>query len=216
MSTSKLTIAVLGATGRTGRIFVDRAIQGGHKITALVRNPRSANLPAQTHVVQGTIDDEEAMGKVVGASSMVVSCLGAKLSRSYGSSGLVGTRGMRNTIPLMRATQVGRVIVVSAFGAGESYGQTSIFFRILIRTLLHGIYADKDAMEPVIRASHLDWTIVRPANLTNRPATGMIEVNPTGTLGLRSRITRSDVAAFLLQVAESNRYICEAPVITNR
>ena len=215
MSNPSLTIAILGATGGMGRSFVDQALRAGDQLRALVRHPPSPALPRPLQVIPGTVDDLEAIRKTIEGSSVVVSCLGAKLSHSFGRSGLVGTAGMRNATKAMQPAGVRRLVAVSAFGAADSYRQTSLLFRLVMSTVLRGIYADKNAMEPIIRASQLDWTIVRPTNLTSHPATGNIAINPAGKLGLGNTITRSDAAAFLLRVAAGEEFVGEAPVISN-
>jgi hypothetical protein len=105
-----------------------------------------------------------------------------------------------------------RLIVISAFGAGESLTQISPAFRLVMKTALLGIYRDKNAMEPWVLRSSLDWTLLRPTNLTNGPLNERARIE-TGKVGALSKISRSNVAKFVLDELEANRLIRRAVII---
>ena len=112
----------------------------------------------------------------------------------------------------MAQHHVGRLVVVSAAGVGESWGQVSWFARLLYRTLLRNIYADHEAQEAVVRASTLDWTIVRAAILKDEPASGDYTASNTKTVG---HINRADLADFLVRQVNDEAYRQQAISVTS-
>ena len=91
-----------------------------------------------------------------------------------------------------------RLVVLSAAGVGESRGQVPLLARLLFSTLLRNIHADHTAQEALVRASAIDWTIVRAAILRDGPASGNVTATNTGQMG---RIARADLAALIVEEA---------------
>jgi hypothetical protein len=113
----------------------------------------------------------------------------------------------------MEQVGVRRLIYTSAMGVGDSLADQNAFFRYVIRPMLLGRdYADHEANEQAIRDSHLEWVIVRPARLVNRPRTGQYQVGvrlaATFPFG---RIGRADVADFILKQLGETPYLRQAP-----
>jgi len=209
-------LAVFGATGGTGRSLVQQALAQGHAVTALVRDPERAALPTEVGVVAGDVRDAAPVGEVVAGVDAVLSCLGASLPASMGARGMVGTDGVPVIIEAMKRHGVRRLIAVSAFGAGDSKPQISLMFRNAMATMLRGIYKDKNGMEPVIQGSEVDWTILRPTNLTDGPRTGQVVFDPADKLGVRDRIARADVAEVMLRVLPDRAFHRRTTIITAR
>lgn len=169
--TDTLHITVAGASGATGRLVVERAVAAGHRVSALVR-PSSDYVPppgVAVHRVEVVTDQDWALPTDVDA---VISSLG---KQSYGDPVPVCSDGTANLIMAMDRARVRRLLVVSAVpvlttGAGEPW-----WFRRLVRPAVaragRALYADLAAMEEVVRASGMDWTIIRPGQLVDRPAT---------------------------------------------
>jgi putative NADH-flavin reductase len=111
---------------------------------------------------------------------------------------------------------VRRLICVTGIGAGDSRGHGGFLYdRIVNPLLLKTIYQDKDRQEALIRASHTDWTMVRPGFLTNGPRTGSYRVL-TDLKGVTAgRISRADVAHFMLAELAANRYLGQTPLLTS-
>ena len=106
---------------------------------------------------------------------------------------------------------VGRLVVLSAAGVGESWGQTPLLAKIMFRTLLRNIYADHVAQESVVTGSSLDWTIVRAAILKDGSATGGCRASNEGKVG---RINRADVARFMVKQLEDAAHRRQAITVT--
>ncbi|WP_326639261.1 SDR family oxidoreductase [Nonomuraea fuscirosea] len=202
-----MKIAVFGATGATGRLVVVRALEAGHEVRAMVRD--SARLPIsheRLHVVVGELADQGAVDATVDGRDVVISALAGSARQP------ACTDGVRAILAAMRATSAVRLLVVSAHGAAESRDHSP--YVMAVRTLLSAKMRDKDTMETLIRqADDLRWTIVRPPALTHSPRTGRYRVGTELKITLASRISRADLADFLLRAAAEDVYVGQAPRI---
>jgi putative NADH-flavin reductase len=192
-----MKILVIGATGPTGRELVAQGAALGHEITAAVRHPESAAMPAGVRVVSADVTDAASMAAAVTGQDAVISSLGSKLSRKPTT---LFSRGTRNLIDAMRGAGVGRLVCITGIGAGDSKGHGGFLYdRIIQPLLLNEIYKDKDRQEELIRASSLDWTIVRPGALTNGARTEQVRAWSDLTGVTIGKISRADVAWFILK-----------------
>ncbi len=120
--------------------------------------------------------------------------------------------GAKTVVDGMISHAVERLVVLSAAGVGDSWGQVSLLARVLFGTLLRNIHADHTAQEAIVRASSLDWTIVRAAILSDDPATGKTAATNTGKI---SRIRRADLAGFLVKEAGEGAFSRQAISVTS-
>jgi putative NADH-flavin reductase len=127
----------------------------------------------------------------------------------------VFSRGTQNLLAAMAVHGVRRLICVTGIGAGDSKGHGGFLYdRLFNPLLLRTIYEDKDRQEALIRASDADWTIVRPGFLTNGPLTGEYRVITDLTGVTAGKISRADVAHFILRELTENRYLRQTPLLT--
>jgi putative NADH-flavin reductase len=207
-------LLVLGATGGTGREVVTQALEQGHDVTAFVRDPGKMRVADRRLrvVVGSTTDDAGAVAEAVRGQDVVVSALGRRAS--FRSLDLI-SRSLRVIVPAMEGHGVRRLIVVSAYGVGDSGREAPLLPRLMHRLLLGGIFADKKAGEDYLRRSDLDWTLVYPVALTNGPRTGRYRVGERLELhGILPRISRADVAGFILTQLVSAAYRRKIAVIS--
>lgn len=200
-----MKVLILGATGGTGRLVVEQALERGHELTAMVRDPASApDWGGRVRVVQGDVLDVESVKEAVAGQEAVVSALGNRGEKPTG----VLPKGMENTVAAMKAQQVRRLVVLSAFGAGESRSGAGFVFNWVIRrfTPLRASFDEKDEMDEVVRKSGLDWTTVMPTRLTESPATGQWRVIERSS-SARASIPRADVATFMLDQLDSDEHV---------
>ena len=102
---------------------------------------------------------------------------------------------------------MGRLLVVSAIGVGGTEDLVPSWYEHLIMpTLLRGAMKDKEQMEPEVEASGLDWTLVRPGHLVDGETTGKVITFEPGSGQTAHKITRADVAAFLLDALDQGTY----------
>ncbi|MGC4096392.1 MAG: NAD(P)H-binding protein [Nitrospira sp.] len=193
-----MKLAVFGATGKTGRVVVAQALAGRHQIRALVRSPERAGFPAEVEIVRGDVRDTEAVDNTINGAEAIVSCLGAPLLQTFTADGRVNTYGMPNIVSAMRSHGVKRIVAMSSYGAGDSFHRMSAMMRFGMSTVMHGALADMNALEEILHASQLDWTVVRPVNLRNGPSRHRLAVDRPGLIFANDWATRTDVAAFML------------------
>jgi putative NADH-flavin reductase len=203
-----LRIAVLGATGGTGRHVVTTALERGHEVIALTRRARSfAPGPRLAEEVWDDLSDADTLTSAFAGADVVISALGGA---SKGPT-TVCTDGTRTAVAAMDAARVSRLIVVSAHGVLETHDRS-----LYSRAAWAGVgekLKDKESMEPLITGSGLEWTIVRPPSLTDAAATGAYRVGTSLPIRLWSSVSRADLAAFLVHEAETARFVRALPRI---
>lgn len=204
-----MQLAIFGASGATGRHLVRQALDAGHAVTVLLRSAGSLSMshPALTSVI-GELDDSATLEFVVQGADAVISVLGA---RKGGTQTICGD-AMRNIVPAMQASGSRRLIALSAYGASET--RDASWFIRFVRTVIAAKMRDKDKMEALVRASATDWTLVRPPALTNGPASGSYRSGTALAPGMTARLSRADLAAFILRTAERADYLGQAPVVS--
>ena len=147
----------------------------------------------------------------------IVSALGSAATGPFKTMTML-SEGTRHLVAAMQSHNVQRLVCITGTGAGDSKGHGPWWYNWLVQPLiLRGVYEDKTRQEAVVRASGLDWTLVRPGMLTNAPATGLDSVRALTDLGgqCAGSISRADVAAFCLHELTAGRYRQQAPMITN-
>jgi len=203
-------ITVFGATGRTGRELVSQALERGHEVVASARVPsRVSEKHPRLRVVQGDVLDRGAVEAAVAESEAVLSALG----HSTLLKDTTFSDGVRNILAAMDAKAVRRLILVSSLGVGESKDQLGLFYNLfLIPVFLRNVFWDKESAEELVRESHLEWTIVRPGALTSGPRTGSYRVGfATTEVPTSPRISRADVAHFMLEELAAGQYLRRSP-----
>lgn len=203
MATKKLL--VLGATGGTGQHILAQAISQGYEVTVVVRNPeRLVAAVDSVRVLVGCVpDDASILADAVRGQDAIISTLG--VSNSLKSAGLIG-RSVPAIIDAMNAHGVRRLILTSAYGVGDTRRDVPLLPRLLMRLLFRDLYADKEVGEDRLRRSALDWTIVYPVTLTKGPRTGRYRAGERLSLNGFPRVSRADVADFILTQIEHRTY----------
>jgi putative NADH-flavin reductase len=210
-----MKLALFGATGRTGRHLLAQALQQGHSVTALARDPRQLAWAetGRLQVVSGDVRDAAAVSATVAGAEAVLSVLGPTSNRPE----LAVSAGTDNLLAAMRQHGVRRLIQSTGAGVRDPQDQPTpihAFFGALVRRLTPNVLADMTQTVDKIRASDLDWTLVRVPRLTDGAPTGHIRVAYVGPeLGLQ--LTRADLAGFMLQQLADTRYLRQAPAISN-
>lgn len=206
--TRTLRILVLGATGRTGRLVVEQALGHGHEVVALVRDAsRLAISDPHLTVMVGEVLSAADVASAVEGCDAVISALGAGSVRPVH----VYSDGVANAIRAMSARGIRRLVVVTAQSVGARPEEMSLKARAMhALPSSRQVYEDMERMEGDVMLSDLDWTIVRPAALTDGEQTGHYRVVEGGVVPQGKRISRADLAALLLKCAESDRYLRRA------
>lgn len=202
-----MNVIVFGATGSTGRLVVESALSAGHFVTAFVRDPKRMPLThPQLRIVEGDAMDPASVAAAVQGMDAVICTLGAipqaKEDRRRRQPGIpvcsVGTKNILAAMPRGR----GRLIVESSVSVGESYRTGSFCAGFIVKLALREVMADKEEQESVVRKSDCDWTIVRPATLTFKPARGDLKAGTDLRWNITSTATRADVAEYLVKILD--------------
>ena len=207
-----MKVLVLGATGGTGRLIVHDALEKGHSVVAMVRSKASApDLPG-ADIIEGDVRDVDALIRALEGCDAVLSSLGTGLS-PFNEVSLL-TEATHALIPAMKRSGVRRLICISALGVGDSRGHGGFVFDwLFMPLLLRHAYKDKGRQEDAIRASALDWIIVRPAMLTNDPARESLRAiaDLAGVNG--GKVARANVARFVVEQLANNTWLKKTPVL---
>jgi len=207
-----MKLAIFGATGKTGIELVKQALEQGHAVTAFVRDPaRLAIEDENLTFVTGDVFDAASVVKAVKGQDAIICALGAGADLKKTT---IRATGAVNMISAMKQKNVKRLMVVTAMGTGESWNRMSLINKFFYAVLLKSSRDDHEAQEAAVKASGLDWTIVRPSGLTDDTRTGVYDVGediPANT----SKIARADVADLILKELKENSLIGKAITITN-
>lgn len=206
-----MKVLIIGAAGKTGSIVVERAVAAGHVVTAFVRDAATYSPPENVRVVAGDATDQASVDEAMAGQDAVIDTIGGKvpyrkttLERSVAGA----------VVAAMKANGAKRVIVISAFGVGDSADQVSWFVEhVIVPTWLRGSTEDKAATEAVVRASGIAFIIVRPAVLVDDVATGNVKVFQG--YDTAHKITRADVAQFCVDQLTSDEHVGGAVTIAN-
>src|SRR5690242_11412994 len=205
-----MRITIFAATGGIGRAALEQAVDAGHQVTAVVRNPKGLTRPVPAVTADLSDPDPEALRRAVAGADAVLSGLGPRRARDAG----ITAPGTRAIVDAMLATGVRRIIVVSAAPVGTvaSPGRPNppkhdpgdgplmrYVMAPLIKAVIPRHYADLALMEDVLRDSGLDWTSVRPPRLTDKPLTGRYRVAYGRNLRGGVLVSRADVAHLMLR-----------------
>ncbi len=202
-----MRLLIVGATGGTGRALVEQALERGHAVTALVRNPSRLHLthPRLT-VVVGDVMAPDSLDAAVRGQDAVLSALGHK--RWFYPTRILSA-GTQHLVDAMRRHGVRRLIVETALGVGDTWWQMGLYYTLFVRIFILPFYfLDKRRQEAVVRRSGLDWTLVRPGALNNGPPRGAFRQGQrVGHWLWTVGIARADVASFMLDQVSDPRYL---------
>jgi len=200
-----MKLLVLGATGGTGLEIVERVIGRGHSMTALVRSPeRLKEFRDRITIKKGDLLNTDDLEQAIQGQDAVLSAFGPRIPIAKADANLLHRFAVALTSAMHRA-QVRRVVVESVAFLFKG----SIFppVYLLGRLFFPGVVADTSAMESVFSESELDWTMVRPPQLTDRPFTGKYRVQEGHLPLLGFNISRADVADYMIQAVEKRSTI---------
>ncbi|HEV8700283.1 MAG TPA: SDR family oxidoreductase [Candidatus Polarisedimenticolia bacterium] len=204
-------VLIVGATGGTGRQIVQQALERGHSVTALVRDPSRLRIEhPQLKVVRGNVLDEESVEAAVRGQDAVLSALGHK---RYFYPTRILSEGTRNILRAMETHGARRLVCETSLGIGDSAGRLGAFYTLFVIPLILPFYFwDKTRQEREIAQSRVEWVIVRPGALTNGARRGRSRHGrDVGSFLLTVRISRADVAEFMLDQLASDVYLRAAP-----
>lgn len=209
------TVLIIGASKGIGLETVKAALAAGHDVRAFARS--AASIPIENPRLQKIPGDALSKSDIATAllrADIVIQSLGVARAQELIFGSTLFSRSTEVLVQAMEANGPKRLIAVTGAGAGNSRGHNGfIYDSIVFPILLQRIYSDKDIAESIIQKSSLDWTIVRPGGLTNRPLTGRYHVLPDMKDWRGGFISRADVADFLVKQVTDRSMIGATPLL---
>lgn len=209
-----MKLTIFGATGATGKLAVQKALQKGHLVTAYARNSRKLRITHEgLRIVEGELTDKAAIGQALEGSEAVLSFLGPK--GKVTDSAL--SDGVGRIVDAMEKRNIRRLIALGTRNIEVREDGKDFRFWIMVRLLklfAPNTYWEVINMGKHIQGSKLDWTIVRVPWLTDSPASGKLHVGFYG--GKQSlMLSREDMADFFLNQINDREFIGKAPALSN-
>jgi putative NADH-flavin reductase len=207
-----MKLLIIGASRGIGWQLLEQSLKAGHVVTAMARHPQKSPQHERLNEVAGDILDASQVQQAVAGQEAI--CLTVGVGVTF-KPVTVFSQGTKNVLAAMAEHGVRRLVCVTGIGAGDSKGHGGFLYdRLFNPLLLKTIYEDKDRQEALIRGSDTDWTIVRPGFLTNGSLTGNYRVITDLRGVTASKISRADVAHFILLELSGNRYLGQTPLLT--
>lgn len=208
-----MNIAVFGATGGTGKQVVRQALGAGHRVTAFVRNPEKLGFEhPDLALCHGDVTDPEKVEQAIAGQDAVISVLGPSRPPV---PGMMETAA-KNITTAMQKYGVNRLISTTGAGVRDPEDQPKLFdiaMKALMTVITKDVLQDSEANVKFIRATDLDWTIVRFPRLVEGQRTGKYRIGNVGKES-GSQLSRADAADFIIRELEQGEYIHKAPVIS--
>ncbi len=201
----KEKILIFGATGGTGKELVKQALEKGHQVTAFLRTPKKLEIQnSKLQVLKGDVLNNQEVSNAVRNHGVVFCTLGMPAS----DKSTLRTNGTANIVKAMKENGVKRFICQTSLGFGDSKEVLPWYMKYLIVPfVLKNAFKDHELQEAVIEESNLDYTIVRPGNMTNGKRTGNYKHGFEPTEKIKLKVSRADVAHFMLNQIDNEEYL---------
>lgn len=212
-----MKISLFGATGPTGKFLIEEALRQGYSLSVYTRDARKlAAFAGRIEIVVGDLQDREAIAKCIRGADAVISALGPNGIKVHGDKPVM--HGLINIVSAMRQSGVRRLIQISTAAYRDQKDSfdfkahaMALFFKLVARKA----YEDITATGSLVARSDLDWTLVRIPNLRNGPANGKVAVGWYGKTKLGTKLSRGNLAKFLVDQVADKTFLQAAPGIAN-
>jgi len=214
-----MNVVVFGATGATGREAVSALLGDGHRVTAFVRRPESAEMPDGVDLFVGDALEAAGVAEAVRGQDAVVVTLGIRenplmvLIRGAASTASdVRSVGTKNIIEAMKLHGVQRLVVQTTYGVGQTRGRPSLMWRLIFSSVLRPQIADTEVQEAIVRESGLDWVVAQPVGLTDGDASEVL-VSAVGE-ARSMNVSRRSVARFLADAVSTPAFVHQSVALS--
>ena len=217
-----MRILLFGATGRTGKLILQKALKDGHEVTAIVRDPSKLN-DSNAKIIQGTPYDKETVKRAMNNCDFVISTLNVSRVSDNPWAKLRSpkdmiSRSIQNALEVMKENEVRRIIVMGVLGASKSWSKMPFIFRLVVSSSnLKYTFEDHTQQEELLAGSDSDWTVIRLPMLTNDESEKEIIVKTLNdNKKLNRKINRESVARFILNILKDENYYKSIVGISNK
>ena len=212
-----MDVTVFGGTGKIGCLVLQRLLDDGHRVTALVRSPQKLDLEhPDLHVVVAELSDADAVDRVVQGADAVISTLGPPIDPLLTETPL--TDGTRTIVAAMHRHGVRRIVGLATVSVTDPRDRPSVLERLVpvgIGVLIPGALREVQGIAEVISTSGLDWTIARIFAPVDNPSNHTLKAGFLGRDDVGVPMTRVDIAGFLVDQLASDEFVGAAPAISN-
>ena len=216
-----MKLLVLGATGRTGRLIVEEALNQGYDLNVLMRDKNKMSFNSKSvKVFQGTPARRTDLAAAMEGCEVIISALGIARASDAPWSKLITPKNfisesMKNVIAEADQQNLKRLITISAWGVGETKKEIPFWLRWLIDyTNLGPVYAEHESQEKLLASSDLKWTAVRPVALNDSKKIKTLKVSFNNLPKPSLFINRQSVAKFTVDIVKSDKYHLKSPTIS--
>ncbi len=203
-----MRVIIFGATGKTGQHAIRCALDGGHATTAFGRSVDRLSTESGLTLSRGDVFDAEVVAEAVAGHDAAIVCLGSTSLKDRTTL----TSGTGHIVDAVDRHGVGRLVVVSAAGVGESWAQIPWSSKLMFKTMLRNVFADHRAQEEAVRGSAANWTVVRSAVLSDKLERRVVTASNACKT---SRIHRAALAGFLVDQLDDSTYSRQAIAVTS-
>lgn len=223
MLETKITkkVLVLGATGKTGVHVVEYALTKGYEVYALSRHPERLKISnPRLHLIKGDTENLLDVNVAISLADDVISVINNPRSSDSPWAKVLGQPYMirdsiKNVVSAMKAQGKKRILVMSTYGAGESFNYLPWWLRLIVNNSnLKVAFDDHTGQEMVLRECGLDWTVVRCVQLSDANEIGKLVVSLNNSPKPATKISRKHAAKFLVQELENSEYLYSLPIIS--
>jgi uncharacterized protein YbjT (DUF2867 family) len=213
-----MNFLVVGASRGVGRATVIHALTAGHTVTAVARHADAIGVSSPNLItVSGDATDPAVLDRVIPGQDAVIITLGLSIRKAIGPPfaprSYVLTKATESIVQLMQTRGVNRLICVTAISLGDSVSQCTPLTSITLKAGLHWQFQEKARQEQRVRASSLNWTIIRPTTLTNGPLLPTTSA-PKRPIRLLSHVSRASVASVITAQATDSALSRTAMTVT--
>ncbi len=216
-----MKVLILGATGRTGKFLVEKALEKGYRVVCLVRNAKKLSPAENLTILEGNPIDPEDLENAINGCEILISALNISRNSDFPWSNLRTPKTylsdvIGKLVDIAKKHSANRIIVCSAWGVLESRKDLPFWFRWMIDYSNIGIaYKDHERQEQLLEASGLDWTIVRPVGLTNTHKVQKVKETYNNMPKPSLLIGRRTVANYMVNAIE-NRWLFRKKVVISK
>ncbi len=208
-----MKLLIIGGSRGIGEALLESSVRRGFDVSVLARFPEKIAMDdSKAKIIKGDVLNRDDLKSAIKGQDAVCSCIGVPITFKPVS---LFSRAALNIVEVMEDNKDQKFIAITGIGAGDSKGHGGFLYDKIFKPLfLSTIYQDKDREEEIIQASKLNWLIVRPAGLTNGPQTGRYRVLEDLDGIVAKRISRMDVADFILKQIEQPDLFAKTVLLT--
>lgn len=204
-------IGIFGGTNGVGKECVKQALSEGYNLTVLARDPSKLSdiKHENLKIIKGDVLNSQSVDEVCSGNEVILNCLGSKVLRGNGVD--ICSKGTEIILNSMKKLGPKKIITCTSLGTGDSYARCSFFTKLFVNLIIKNPIADKVIQEDLIKKSGLDFIIIRPSGLIDKPGKGNYTVSFDISGG---RVARADVANWIVKQINSNEWIGKSPSMT--